>query len=102
MTEEPQSQPHNAAMLRELSDIKASLAVNTVETANIKLTISEIKADLKIFQASFVTHEEFKSFVEADKDKEIRLRSLEKNVWKAIGALAILEIALPVVLYFLK
>jgi len=38
---------HHGAILKELSDIKSSLAVNTNETANIKTGVVEIKNDVK-------------------------------------------------------
>ena len=47
------------AILKELSDIKASLAVNTNETANIKANISEIKGDIKDIKLESVGRREF-------------------------------------------
>lgn len=38
---------NHSAILRELSDIKSSLSVNTNETSNIKASVTEIKADVK-------------------------------------------------------
>ena len=35
-------------------------------------------------------------------DHEIRLRYLESWVWKAIGAMAVLEVAIPVIMHYLK
>lgn len=46
------------AILKELSDIKSSLAVNTNETANIKASITEIKADIKDIKNDFITRRE--------------------------------------------
>jgi hypothetical protein len=49
----------NPAILRELSDIKAALAVNTSETGNIKTSINEIKGDMKEIKMDFVNRREF-------------------------------------------
>lgn len=59
MNEEQTGNNTNNTILRELSDIKSSLAVNTSETANIKLTISEIKGDIKEIKNDFVNRREF-------------------------------------------
>ncbi len=50
---------HTSTILKELSDIKASLAVNTNETANIKASISEIKVDVKEIKNDTVNRREF-------------------------------------------
>lgn len=47
-----------SAILKELSDIKSSLAVNTNETANIKASIGEIKSDIKEIKNDFITRRE--------------------------------------------
>ena len=53
-------QDHNAStILKELSDIKSSLAVNTSETANIKQSIAEIKVDIKEIKDDYVIRREF-------------------------------------------
>lgn len=46
-------------ILKELSDIKSSLAVNTSETANIKNNINDIKVDIKEIKNDFVNRREF-------------------------------------------
>ncbi len=38
---------NQSVLMRELSDIKASLAVNTNETANIKQRVTELQVDVK-------------------------------------------------------
>jgi hypothetical protein len=50
---------NQSVLLKELSDIKASLAVNTSETANIKGSITEIKSDIREIKADFVSRREF-------------------------------------------
>jgi len=105
----------NAAISKDLSDIKSSLAVNTNETANIKSAVGEIKSDIKelkdntshrvdLLEGEKASKDEVHRMkAEADDihaDHEERIRGIEGRVWKAIGALAILQIIiLPVVLY---
>ena len=50
---------HTATILKELSDIKTSLAVNTNETANIKGTVSKIETTVNAIQNDFVSRREF-------------------------------------------
>lgn len=52
------SPDQQGAILKELSDIKSSLAVNTNETANIKSSIGEIKSDIKEIKNDFITRRE--------------------------------------------
>lgn len=92
----------DAAILKELSDIKSSLAVNTAETANIKTHITDIKTDIKEIKALYVTQSEYKTGRDLAVDHETRLRTLESRVWKAIGALAIVQtVILPIALYMI-
>lgn len=49
----------HGTILKELSDIKSSLAVNTTETANIKASITEIKMDVKEIRQETVSRREF-------------------------------------------
>jgi hypothetical protein len=84
MNEEPQS----TIVMKELSDLKEKLATNTEATKNVNQTLTEIKSDLKVFQNSFVTHDEFNPI---KKDIEMRMRRVE--LWGAItiGALYAVE-----------
>jgi hypothetical protein len=54
---ETEAQSTNVIM-KELSDIKSSLAVNTNETANIKASIGEIKGDIKDIKDDSVNRRE--------------------------------------------
>ena len=56
--------------MKELSDIKSSLAVNTSETANIKTSIVEIKTDIKEIKTRYITFEQHKEV--QDNAKELR------------------------------
>jgi hypothetical protein len=49
---------NHGTILKELSDIKSSLAVNTSETANIKVSIIEIKNDIREIKNDFVNRRE--------------------------------------------
>lgn len=52
------------AIGKDISDIKASLAVNTSETSNIKSNISEIRQDIKEIKLDFVNRREFTEALE--------------------------------------
>ena len=89
-------------VMKELSDIKEKLAVNTTKTVVIESMVYGIQTDLKIFQSSFATNEDLKSLVTDINDHETRLRAVESNVWRAIGALAVCQIIIiPIVLYII-
>ncbi len=62
-----ESDPQNNvnSMMREFSDIKALLAVNTSETSNIKASISEMKVDMKEIKNDFVNRRELNEIVTA-------------------------------------
>lgn len=106
MTSE-QTNTQSSAILKELSDIKSSLAVNTSETANIKVTIGEIKVDIKEIKTSGISRPEFNSAMDTirkeipdEKDHEARIRNLETKVWKFIGALVVCQLViLPIILF---
>jgi len=82
MSELDQSQ--TAPILKELSDIKASLAVNTSETANIKITIGEIKADIREIKTKTVSQEQHKELADVVSDHEGRIRSNETNITRVL------------------
>lgn len=88
---------HNSAILKELSDIKASLAVNTNETANIKQSVAEIKVDIREIKTDFVTRREFNEAMKVINDTdpstdfEERIRTLEKFKWVLIGIFTVLQ-----------
>lgn len=50
----------------------------------------------------FSLKEESQALKAITMDHEQRLRSLERNVWKAIGALAVLELLIPILLHYFK
>jgi hypothetical protein len=71
-----------AILMKELSDIKASLAVNTNETQNIKSSITEIKIDIKEIKNDFVNRREF---AEAIKDIREEISPLKKMIYAVIS-----------------
>lgn len=57
---EPITQDHpSVVIMKELSDIKTNLAVNTNETANMKVSLSKIETSVNAIQADFVSRREF-------------------------------------------
>jgi hypothetical protein len=78
--------PQGSAILKELSDIKASLAVNTNETANIKSSMTEIKGDIKDIKNDFVSRREF---TEALKEVRGQISPIKKVVYTLISAMGL-------------
>ncbi|HEX9503632.1 MAG TPA: hypothetical protein VF974_04910 [Patescibacteria group bacterium] len=94
-TQQPSDQ---MILLKEVSDIKEKLATNTEATKNTANTLVEIKQDLKVFQNSFVTHEEFD---QQNTDKENRIRTLEQFKWQLMGALIVFHLVTDYILYII-
>lgn len=67
-------------VMKELSDIKSSLAVNTSETQNIKGSIAEIKSDIREIKTKFVNQEQHKVLTDCIADHELRLRADETSI----------------------
>lgn len=107
MIDEQQKDVHSTTILKELSDIKANLAVNSNETANIKASISEIKSDMKEIKNDFVNRREFNEALKAIReefnpnDKESRIRSLERFRWLLMGGLAAFQSIADYILYLM-
>lgn len=84
----------NAAIMKELSDIKVSQGKNDTEIKNIGLTVIEIKGDVKDIKQLYVTHAEFATYrkeVDAvQKDHESRIRTSE--MWYRYGIAAVVII----------
>lgn len=86
MKEPEQTNSQSSAILKELSDIKASLAVNTSETANIKGTIGEIKQVIKEIQNDAVSRREFnESSLAIRRDYGIADKTLEHEFTEALS-----------------
>ena len=85
--EDKNQNSHNVeTILKELSDIKASLAVNTNETANIKASVAEIKSDMKEIKNDFVTRREFN---EALKEVREQIKPLKKFLYGLISVVGV-------------
>lgn len=85
------------AILKELSDIKANLAVNSSETMNIKTSITEIKSDIKEIKNDFITRREMTETLTALKEE---FSPLKKIVYGFVGFVLIGFIgALAVLIY---
>lgn len=89
---------HTANIMKELSDIKASLAVNTNETANIKSNISDIKGDIREIKNDSVNRREFTEALGTMTNMQKDVQFLQKI---AYGGLAIVG-ALQVYLNFVR
>jgi len=74
MTPEDQANNHNALVMRELGDIKTSLAVNTNETSNIKSSVGKIEIDTK----------ETKTAVQFQNGRMTKLEEWSKEAQKVI------------------
>ena len=85
----------NAAIMKELSDIKVSQGKNDTEIKNIGMSVQEIKSDVKDIKALYVTHAEMgvfkKSVDDIDKDHEDRLRTSEKFYRYGLAGVIILN-----------
>lgn len=74
------------SILKELSDIKASLAVNTNETKNIKDNIAEIKTDMKEIKNDFVNRRELNEAIVAIYEQ---ISPLKKIAYGLVGVVGI-------------
>lgn len=86
MTEDNQ-QTNHGTILKELSDIKASLAVNTSETGNIKVTIAEIKQDIREIKGETISRREFTETISALSIQSLRadVETLKEFRWRLAG-----------------
>lgn len=85
--QQQQSQDHNfSTIIKELSDIKASLAVNTNETANIKANVTEIKSDIKEIKNDYIIRREFN---EALKEVRARINFFQKIVYTVFATIGL-------------
>jgi predicted nucleic acid-binding Zn-ribbon protein len=86
---EPKNNDYNKNLgniLRELSDIKSSLAVNTSETSNIKVNMNEVKVDIKEIKNDKVSRRELNEAIKAINDE---LQPLKKFVYGLISIMGI-------------
>lgn len=92
----------NADIMKELSEIKTNLAVNTSESKTTSETIREIKQDIKEIKSLYITRSEHdifaKSISDTDKDHEERIRTNEGYIRYGLGALGITQFGVAVYL----
>lgn len=74
----------NSNIMRELSGIKSSLAVQTSETVNIKESIAEIKVDIKEIKTGYITADQHRTLTDCTEDHESRLRTVETNITRIL------------------
>ena len=88
MNEETQTSNISNTILKELSDIKVSMAVNTNDTANIKSAMGEIRVDIKEIKNDFVSRREF-----TDALLEVRneIHPIRKLLW-LIGSTVVIAL----------
>lgn len=85
----------NADIMKELSEIKTNLAVNTSESKTTSETIREIKQDIKEIKSLYITRSEHDIFARTittvDSDHESRIRVNENYIRYGLGALGVVE-----------
>lgn len=82
------------------SDIKT--AEMAVDVGYIKRDVAEIKETLKGIGTNFVSVTEYNEHLKTDIDHETRIRFLERWIWIAIGALAIIQIVVGIAIKMYK
>lgn len=80
-----QSPDQSVAILKELSDIKSALAVNTNETANIKQRVTELQVDVKEMKSDSVTPRELDEKLAALKED---ISFFKKIVYSSLAFMA--------------
>lgn len=87
------------AVLKELSDIKSSLASNTTETSNIKNDVKEIRLDIKDIKNDFVSRREFTDGLETVRQE---LSPLKKFIYGLIAVVLLAFIGAVINLVLMK
>ena len=91
----------NSNIMRELSGIKSSLAVQTSETVNIKESIAEIKIDIKEIKSGYITMEQHRVLTDCTSDHENRLRSVENSITKILTWGSALVVGVGIIEYLI-
>lgn len=86
MSEEQNVVSQHTLILKELSDIKTGLAVNTTETSNIKESIGEIKMNIKEIKSDFVSRREFNEGLTVINEQ---ISPLRKIVYGMVGLMGV-------------
>ena len=97
-----QGNNNSGNIMKELSDIKESLATNTAETKNIKESLAEVKADVKEMRKNYITQEQHKELVVCKDDHETRLRDNEKNITRIMTFGSILIVLIGIIEFIIN
>ena len=89
-------------ILKELSDIKTSIALNTLETSTTKDSVNEVKAVVKEMQKNYITQDQHKVLSDISVDHETRIRTNETNITKIMTWGSIVLVALSLVDVFIR
>lgn len=87
----------SVVIMKELSDIKTNLAVNTNETANMKSSLGKIEASVNAIQADFVSRREFNDRLTLVEDSISPMKKIMYGLMATIG-LSVLGALLKLVL----
>lgn len=80
-----------------------SMAIISTDISWMKQSLKGIEVTLKEMSGVYVTTSNFMELEKSTEDKEIRLRTLERNTNVWVGGLAVLTFAIPILLnIFLK
>lgn len=100
MSEQVQND-QSTAILKELSDIKSALAVNSNETINIKQRVTELQVDVKEIKNDFINRREFNEQVQALKQQydsqykglKEKVNLLQKIIYSVFGIIGVTVLA---------
>lgn len=97
--QEATSNLHQVAIQKDLSDIKASLAVNTNETGNINKSINRIESDIKDIKNDYVNRREFTEGLETVRSE---VQPLKKFIYGLIAVVLLAFIGAVINLVVMK
>ena len=93
--------PQNNVVLRELSDIKSSLAVSTNEILNLKSTLNELKQSNREISSGYISRREFQDALQALRNEipsPKGIDDLKAFMWKLTGGLVVISILIPIII----
>lgn len=76
----------NFLVLKDLSDIKTNLAINTNETQNIKITLLKVENSVTQIQSDFISRREFNDRIST---VEEQISPLKKVVYGCIALILV-------------
>lgn len=72
-----------------------------IHLSYIRRDVDEIKIILKDIKSDYVTRDDFAEHAKIVQDHEIRIRTLEKNMWKWVGASSAISALLALLIQFI-